>query len=183
MTDTTASDLSNRSVLFLARNGVEEPELKKPLEALKSSGARVTLLSPQTEPVVALRGDWDRGEEFPVDGPLSGASADDYDALVLPGGTLNADALRADDDAVRLVKEFAAAGKPIAAICHAPWVLIEAGLTDGLRMTSYSSLRSDLVNAGADWVDEEVVTDKGITTSRTPDDLEAFIGEIRSRLA
>ena len=179
----TTPDLSNRSVLFLAVNGVEEPELKQPLNALQDAGARVTLLSSQSDPVVALRSDWDRGDEFPVDGPISGASAADYDALVLPGGTLNADALRIDQDVVALVKEFAAAGKPIAAICHAPWVLIEAGLTDGLRMTSYQALRTDLTNSGAQWVDEEVVTDRGITTSRSPEDLDAFIGEISARLA
>lgn len=177
------TDLTGRTVALIANRGVEEPELAKPLAALQEAGVKTVLLSAEDATVVALNGDWDRGKEFPVDGPIKGASADDFDALVLPGGTLNADSLRIDEDAVGLVKAFAAAGKPIAAICHAPWILIEAGLVDGLRMTSFTSVATDLRNAGADWVDEQVVTDRGITTSRNPGDLDAFNAEVIARLA
>ncbi|PWH06311.1 peptidase C56 [Brachybacterium endophyticum] len=177
------ADLSGRTIALIANRGVEEPELAEPLRALREAGATTVLLSAEESSVVALKGDWDRGQEFPVDAPIAGAKAEDYDALVLPGGTLNADSLRIDSDAVDLVKAFAAAEKPIAAICHAPWLLIEAGLVDGLRMTSFTALVTDLKNAGADWVDEQVVTDRGITTSRNPGDLEAFNEEIISRLA
>jgi protease I len=121
-----------------------------------------------------MQGDWDRAGSYDVDGTLAAATAEDFDALVLPGGTLNADSVRVDQDALRLVKEFDAAGKPIAAICHAPWILIEAGLARGKRLTSYTSLATDLKNAGADWVDEEVVVDGRLVTSRNPGDLEAF---------
>ncbi|UEJ84351.1 type 1 glutamine amidotransferase [Brachybacterium halotolerans subsp. kimchii] len=177
------TDLTGRTIALIANRGVEEPELAKPLAAFQEAGAKTVLLSAEDATVVALNGDWDRGKEFPVDGPIKGASADDFDALVLPGGTLNADSLRIDEDAVGLVKAFAAAGKPIAAICHAPWILIEAGLVDGLRMTSFASVATDLRNAGADWVDEQVVTDRGITTSRNPGDLDAFNAEVIARLA
>ncbi|MBK0330953.1 type 1 glutamine amidotransferase [Brachybacterium sp. MASK1Z-5] len=177
------TDLTGRTVALIANRGVEEPELAKPLAALQEAGAKTVLLSAEDGTVVALNGDWDRGKEFPVDGPIKGANADDFDALVLPGGTLNADSLRIDEDAVGLVKACATAGKPIAAICHAPWILIEAGLVDGLRMTSFTSVATDLRNAGADWVDEQVVTDRGITTSRNPGDLDAFNAEVIARLA
>jgi protease I len=177
------TDLTGRTVALIANRGVEEAELAQPLTALQEAGAKTVLLSAEDSTVVALNGDWDRGKEFEVDAPIAGASADDFDALVLPGGTLNADSLRIDADAVGLVKAFAAAGKPIAAICHAPWILIEAGLVDGLRLTSFTALTTDLRNAGADWVDEQVVTDRGITTSRNPGDLDAFNTEIIARLA
>lgn len=171
---TPMADLTGRTIAFLANRGVEEPELAEPLKALQDAGAKTVLLSAEEGTVVALQGDWDRGQEFPVDAPIEGAKAEDFDGLVIPGGTLNADSLRVDADAVALTKAFAAAGKPIASICHGPWVLIEAGLVDGLEMTSYTALETDLKNAGAKWKDAEVVTDRGITTSRNPDDLEAF---------
>lgn len=176
------ADLTGRTIAIIATRGVEEAELAEPRKAALEAGATVRLLSSEEEVVTALVGDWDRGEDFPVDGPISGASAEDYDALVIPGGTLNADALRIDADAVRLTQEFHRAGKPVLSICHGPWVLLEAGLVEGTRMTSYGSLRSDLTNAGAEWVDEELVTDNGITTSRNPDDLEAFCAELVSRV-
>lgn len=177
------ADLTGRTIAFLASRGVEEAELAKPWEAVTQAGAKAVLLSPEDSSVPSLVGDWDRGREFPVDGPIAGADPAAYDALVLPGGTLNADALRIDADAVGFVQAFGATGKPIAAICHASWLLLEAGLVAGRRLTSYSSLHSDLANAGADWVDEEVVTDGILTTSRTPDDLTAFSAELVSRVA
>lgn len=177
------ADLTGRTIAFLATRGVEEVELTGPWKAVTEAGATAVLLSSEDGPVTALHGDWDRGADFPVDGPIAGADASAFDALVLPGGTLNADALRIDADAVRLVQHAAQAGTPIAAICHAPWLLIEAGLVDGRRLTSYSSLRTDLENAGAQWVDEQVVTDGGITTSRTPEDIEAFSAEVVARVA
>lgn len=177
------ADLNGRTIAFIATRGVEEPELAEPMKAVTDAGGTATLLSPQENVVTALQGDWDRGKDFDVDGPIKGAKADDYDALVIPGGTLNADNLRLDQDAVNLTKEFAQAGKPIASICHGPWVLLEAGLVDGLRMTSYTSLETDLKNGGANWVDEQVVTDRGITTSRNPGDLEAFNKEFLGRVA
>lgn len=177
------ADLSGRTVAFLADRGVEEAELAQPWEAVTAAGARAVLYSAEEGTVVSMVGDWDRGREFPVDGPISAADADAIDALVLPGGTLNADAMRIDADAVRLVQQVAAAGTPIAAICHAPWILIEAGVVDGRRMTSYTSVRTDLENAGATWVDEQVVTDGSIITSRNPGDLDAFSAELISRLS
>jgi protease I len=137
------------------------------------AGALVEIVSPEERHVRGWQHtEW--GDTFAVDRPLVAVEATDYDALVLPGGQMNPDSLRTDGKAVQLVRDFHAAGKPIAAICHAPWVLIEAGLVKGLRMTSYPSVRTDVINAGAQWQDAEVVEDRGIITSRNPDDLPAF---------
>ena len=168
------TDITGKKIAFLATNGVEEPELTEPWKAVQEAGGTPVLLSPETGSITAMQGDWDHGGSYDVDGTLADARAEDFDALVLPGGTLNADNMRGQQDALRLVREFDAAGKPIAAICHAPWILIEAGLAEGKRLTSYTSLSTDLENAGAQWVDEEVVVDGGLVTSRNPGDLEAF---------
>ena len=168
------TDITGKRIAFIATNGVEEPELTGPWKAVQEAGGTPVLLSPETGTITAMQGDWEHAGSYEVDAVLADAQAEDYDGLVLPGGTLNADSIRLDQDAVRLVGEFDAAGKPIAAICHAPWTLIEAGLVQGRRMTSYTSLATDLRNAGAQWVDEEVVVDGGLVTSRDPRDLEAF---------
>ncbi|GAA4284592.1 type 1 glutamine amidotransferase domain-containing protein [Brevibacterium daeguense] len=166
--------VSDKKVAFLLTRGVEQVELTSPVEALREAGATTTIISPSEGTLQAMNNDWDHGDVFDVDVPVAQAKAEDYDALVLPGGTLNADALRTDESAVALVKEFFAADKPVAAICHGPWILAEADLVKGRRMTSYRSLKVDLGNAGADWVDSEVVVDGKLITSRNPGDLDAF---------
>ncbi|MBY0688510.1 type 1 glutamine amidotransferase domain-containing protein [Microbacterium marinilacus] len=166
--------VSGKRVAFLLTKGVEQVELTSPREALEGAGATTVIVSPSEGTLQAMQGDWDHGDVFDVDVPLGEAGAGDYDLLVLPGGTLNADALRQDDRAVELVKDFFAAGIPVAAICHAPWILADAGLAEGRTLTSYASLETDLRNAGADWRDEEVVIDGNLITSRNPGDLDAF---------
>jgi protease I len=147
--------------------------LTDPLNALEDEGANVELLSLQEGKFQGFN-HLDKGDTFKADKAVGDADPDDYDALVLPGGVANPDALRIDDDAVAFIRQFFDDGKPVAAICHAPWTLIEADVVRGRRMTSWPSLRTDLVNAGADWVDEVVVVDQGFVTSRKPDDLPAF---------
>ncbi len=161
--------LDDRTVAFLLTDGFEDSELTSPWAAVEDAGARVSLVSPAD---VAVRGK--KGYEQHVDLPVATADAADFDALVLPGGVVNADHLRMDADAVAFVRDFVAAGKPIGVICHGAWILIEAGGVEGRRLTSYPSLRTDLRNAGADWVDEQVVVDGPLISSRTPDDLPAF---------
>jgi len=168
-----ATQLTNKKVAILVANGFEEVELTKPLEALKNAGATVEIVSPESEKVRAwAEKDW--GKDYKVDKPLSSSNSQDYDALVLPGGVLNPDQLRINKEAVKFVKDFMTIGKPVAAICHGPWTLIETGELQGRRMTSYPSLKTDLENAGVNWEDAEVVTDNGLVTSRTPKDLPAF---------
>lgn len=167
------ADLSNKKVAILTEEGFEQVELTSPKEALEAAGATVHIISPKSGKIKA----WDKtnwGIEIDVDKELSSASPDDYDALMLPGGVLNPDKLRQNKDAVAFASAFLDEGKPLAAICHGPQLLIETGMLQGRRITSYPSLQTDLKNAGADWVDEEVVTDNGLVTSRTPDDLPAF---------
>lgn len=175
---TTASEntenlLENKRIAILVANGFEQVELTSPRNALESAGAKIDLVSPATAKVKGMNHD-EPGDFTPVDVPLEMAKPDDYDALVLPGGVANPDELRMNPHAVEFVKAFAEAGKPIAAICHGPWTLIEAGVAKGRKMTSWPSLKTDLKNAGADWVDEEVVVDRGVVTSRNPNDLPAF---------
>lgn len=169
-------------VAILATHGFEQTELNVPKTALEAVGAEVHVISPEKG---EIRGwnhtDW--GESVTVDRPLDGAKADDYAALVLPGGQINPDLLRVDETAIALIQAFVDQGKPVAAICHAPWLLIEAGLVNGKRMTSYHSIKTDMVNAGADWVDEAVVHDSGFITSRNPHDLEAFCKAIVDTVA
>lgn len=167
------SDLNGKKVAILVENGFEEVEMTEPRKALEESGARTDLISPSEKKVKSwAHTKWGKG--FKVDVPLAEARAGEYDALLLPGGVMNPDKLRANPQAVSFVKCFVDTGKPIAAICHGPWTLIEAGAVKGRRMTSWPSLQTDLRNAGADWVDEEVVVDNGLVTSRKPDDLPAF---------
>ena len=170
-------DLNGSKVAILATDGFEESELSVPLEALREAGADAKIVSiPESaRSIRAWSGDgWDG--ELEVDGVVGDDfRSDDFDALVLPGGVINPDRLRRNGDAVDFVRGFFEAGKPVAAICHGPWMIVEAGAADGRTMTSWSSLRTDLRNAGADWVDEEVVVDEGLVTSRSPDDLDAFV--------
>ena len=165
--------LSNRRVAILTEEGFEQVELTSPKEALEAAGAQVDVISPKSGKIKAWNNtDW--GIEIDVDKQLSEVSPDDYDALVLPGGVMNPDKLRQNKEAVAFASAFLAEGKPVAAICHGPQLLIETGLINGRNMTSYPSLQTDLKNAGAHWIDQEVVVDQGLVTSRTPKDLEAF---------
>ncbi|MFD6374302.1 type 1 glutamine amidotransferase domain-containing protein, partial [Micrococcus luteus] len=174
--------LTGKTVAFLATNGVEQVELTSPWEAVIAAGATPVLVSPKSGTITAMQSDWDHGESFDVNTTVKGAKAEDFDGLVMPGGTLNADAMRVNKDAQAFVRAFFEQHKPVAAICHAPWTLIEAGVVEGRRLTSYPSLKTDLKNAGAQWVDEEVVVDNGLTTSRTPDDLDAFNAKLVEEL-
>jgi protease I len=175
--------VSDKKIAFLLTRGVEQVELTSPRAALDAAGATTVLVSPSDGTVQAMNGDWEHAAVFTVDVPVTQAVADDYDALVLPGGTLNADSLRLDPDAQAFVKAFFAADKPVAAICHAPWILAETGLAKGRKLTSYISTRTDLVNAGAEWEDSEVVVDGNLITSRNPGDLEAFNKAIAEALS
>lgn len=174
--------LSSRRILIMATDGFEQSELEVPLERLRDAGAAVDIASLKTGEITGWDGD-DWGEDVEVDLTIADARAADYDALVLPGGQINPDLLRVEDSAIALIRDFASAGKPIAAVCHAPWLLVEAGLTKGRRMTSYKSIRTDVANAGAEVVDEPVVRDGNIITSRCPDDLPAFCDAIIEAVA
>lgn len=178
----SAQKLSNRRILIIATDGFEQSELLVPQEELTALGATVQVASPKSG---SIKG-WDHtdwGQSVKVDLALSDADAKDYDALVLPGGQMNPDALRLEPDAIALIKAFAAAGKPVAAVCHAPWLLIDAGLVKGRKVTSWPSVRTDLANAGGTVVDESAVVDRGIITSRKPEDLHDFVTAIASQLA
>jgi protease I len=165
--------LSGKNVAVLATNGFEQSELEKPVEALKQAGATVHVVSPESGTIKGWKGtDW--GNDVKVDKILGEVTADEYDALVLPGGVLNPDQLRVNKDAVDFVNSFVEDRKPIGAICHGPWTLVETNALKGRTVTSYPSIRTDLINAGATWVDEEVHVDNGLVTSRTPKDLPAF---------
>ncbi len=167
------SQLNNKKVAILATHGFEESELLSPKEALEAAGAEVHIISMKEGSITAWKHkDW--GQEVKVDRLLSASSADDYDALVLPGGVMNPDKLRMEKDAVAFTSRFFEQGKPIAAICHGPQTLIETHMLKGRELTSFPSLKTDLENAGATWTDKEVVVDRGLVTSRTPDDLPAF---------
>jgi protease I len=174
--------LEGKKVAMLVADGFEQVELTSPRQALQDAGAVPQIISPNEKEV---RG-WDHtrwADMFSVDVPLGNAVAEDYDALVLPGGVMNPDKLRQDPRAVAFVREFFDQGKPVAAICHGPWTLIEAGVVSGRRMTSYGSIQTDLKNAGARWVDEECVVDQGLVTSRKPDDLDAFNAKMVEEIA
>lgn len=165
--------LSNKNIAILTENGFEESELVSPKQALEEAGATVHIVSPQNDKVRAMK-DHEWSIDVPVDKNISEVNAADYDGLVLPGGVFNPDQLRTNEKALSFIKDFFTAGKPVAAICHGPQSLINAGLVDGREMTSYPAIKQDLINAGANWVDREVVVDKGLVTSRSPKDLPAF---------
>jgi protease I len=167
-------DLTGKTIAFLvAGEGIEQVELTEPWAAVEEAGGTARLLSPQSGKVQAFH-HLDKADTFAVDTVIAEADPSSYDGLVLPGGVANPDALRMDEDAVAFVREFVQSDRPVAAICHAPWTLAEAGVVQGRRMTSWPSLQTDLRNAGAEWVDEAVVRDGNLVTSRKPDDLPAF---------
>lgn len=173
--------ISKAKILLLATDGFEQSELEVPRAKLREAGALVHVVAPkERKDKKEIRGwkDKDWGSGVPVDRELADASEGFYDALVLPGGQMNPDSLRGNAEAMALIKAFVASGKPVAAICHAPWLLIEANAVRGRKATSYKTIKTDMVNAGADWRDETVVADQGIVTSRNPDDLDAFVAKI-----
>jgi protease I len=172
-----ANELQGKKIAFLATDGVEQIELVEPWKAIENAGGEPELLSIQPGKIQGFE-HLDKGEEFPVDKHVSQADPDDYEGLVLPGGVANPDFLRMDEDAVRFVKSFFETGKPVGVICHGPWTLVEAGVVKGRKITSWPSLKTDITNAGGNWVDEEVVVDAGLVSSRKPDDLPAFCAKI-----
>lgn len=177
-----AQGLNGKTVAVLATDGFEQVELTEPVKALKAAGATVHVIAPKPGRIQGWN-HHDKGDTVAVDATLEGADAGRYDALMLPGGVINPDALRLEPDAIAFIRGFVQSGKPIAAICHGPWTLIDAGAVTGRRMTSWPSLKTDLANAGATWVDEAVVTDRGLVTSRKPGDLPAFITKMVEEFA
>src|ERR1700759_4922639 len=178
-----SNTLQGKKVAILAADGVEKVELEQPRSALSEHGAQVALLSLKTDDIQARNHDLEPAGTFAVDQAVSQVSVDEFDALVLPGGTVNPDKLRLDDAAVAFVREFVNSGKPVAAICHGPWTLVEAGVWAGRKLTSYPSILTDLRNAGAKVVDEEVVVDGNLVTSRSPSDLPAFCSALVEQVA
>ena len=177
------ADLTGKKVAFVLKRGVEQPELTEPWRVIEEAGGEPVLISEEPGTITALIGDWDRGDDFDVDLTLDEADPADYDALVLPGGTLNSDKIRNNPKAIAFVKAFFEANKPVASICHGPWILIEAGVVPGRTLTSTTRIATDLRNAGATWVDQEVVVDGNLITSRSPRDLEAFNAAIVEQFA
>jgi protease I len=177
-----STSITGKRVAFLAADGVEEVEYTEPRQAVESAGGTAELISIKDGAIQVLNR-LDKSRTYPVDKRVADADVEGYDALVLPGGVANPDFLRTDPDAVRFVREFFTTGKPVAAICHGPWTLVEAGVVDGRTLTSWPSLRTDLANAGATWVDEEVHVDGNLITSRKPDDLKAFCATILDRVS
>ena len=173
---------TGKKVLILATNGFEQSELEVPRDRLKAAGAEVTIASPEAGEIKGWdKKDW--GRAVKVDKTLDAVKADDYDAIVLPGGQINPDLLRVNETALKLIKDFYNQKKVVAAVCHAPWLLVETGIAKGRKMTSYHSMKTDVINAGAAWEDSEVVADQGVVTSRNPGDLEAFSAKIIEEMA
>ncbi len=177
-----ADELRGKRIAFLATDGVEQVELTDPWKAVESAGAEPELISIKPDQIQGVNG-MDKADTFTVDKTVAEANPEDYDALVLPGGVANPDKLRTDEDAVSFVRRFFEAGKPVGAICHGPWTLVEAGVVHGRTLTSWPSLKTDIRNAGGTWVDEEVHTEKGLVTSRKPADLPAFCAKIIEEFA
>lgn len=169
-----AGELQGKKIAFLATDGFEQIELTRPWQDIKDAGAEVELISLKSGEIQGMNADINKADTFKVDKTVDEVSASDYHGLVLPGGVVNPDALRVNDKAVAFVRDFFAQHKPVAAICHAPIMLIEANVLDGRTVTSFPSIKTDIQNAGGNWVDQEMVCDEGLVTSRTPDDLDAF---------
>jgi protease I len=177
-----AQELNGKRIAFLFADGVEQVELEQPLQAVRDAGADVDLVSLQDGEVQAFN-HLDKGDTFPVDKAVADVRAEDYDGLVLPGGVANPDMLRTDEDAVAFTRAFFEQDKPVGVICHGPWTLVEAGVLKGRTITSWPSLQTDIRNAGATWVDEQVHVDNGLVSSRKPDDLPAFCAKVVEELA
>jgi protease I len=178
-----AGELNGKRIAFLMSNeGVEQVEYDEPRKAVEEAGAEVDVIATEAGEIQGVN-HLDKGDTWEADKATKDAKADDYDGVVMPGGVANPDNLRTDEDAVRFLREFFAAGKPVGAICHAPWMLVEAGVVDGREVTSFPSLQTDIRNAGGHWVDEEVVVDSGLVTSRKPDDIPAFNSKIVEEFA
>jgi protease I len=169
-----ANELEGKKIAIIATDGVEQSELEEPRQAVEDAGAETELISLEEGEIQAMNGDINKADTFEVDRVIGDADVDDYDGLILPGGVANPDNLRQDETVIKFLQDFFATGKPVGAICHAPWTLVEADLVKGRTLTSYPSIRTDIRNAGGEVVDEEVVVDQGLVTSRNPDDLPAF---------
>jgi len=179
---TSTGKLAGKRIAILATDGFEQSELEEPQRAFREAGAETVIVSLEKKDIQGMNHD-EKGDRFTVGLVVADARANDFDALLLPGGVKNPDSLRTDDAAVAFVKAFATAGKPIAAICHGPWTLVEADVVRGRKVTSYPSIKTDLKNAGASWVDEEVVVDAGLVTSRKPADIPAFVAKAIEEIA
>ncbi len=176
-------ELQGKKIAIIATDGVEQSELEEPRKAVEDAGAETELISLEEGEIQAMNGDINKGDTFDVDRVIGDADPNDYDGLILPGGVANPDSLRQDENVIKFLQDFFATGKPVGAICHAPWTLVEADLVDGRTLTSYPSIRTDIRNAGGEVVDEEVVVDQGLVTSRNPDDLPAFGAKIVEEFA
>jgi protease I len=179
-----ANELQGKKIaILLAPVGTEQVEFTEPKKAVEAEGATVDVVGIQTGDAQTMNNDVNPGETFTVEKTFTEVSADEYDGLIIPGGTVGSDNLRADEDAVNFIHSFFEQAKPVGVICHGPWTLVEAGVVSGRTLTSYPTLQTDILNAGGNWIDEEVVTDQGLVTSRNPDDLPAFCSKVVEEIA